>query len=82
MANNPFDHPDPLTLLPMVTLLPRLGSVNDLESFRNSLYARREKVISLKASLEEDSTKESFQAVNDEELMLKEALDWVKQNFV
>lgn len=66
--------PDPFSLSPLLSLLPSCGSISRLESLVPSLFARHEKVVSLK---EQAQSKESERRFSLEEAMLRQILDWL-----
>jgi len=75
-----FSAPDPFSLSPFLALLPVRGSVNELERMTSSLFARYEKVLTIKKSLGPGTAQDMQRRVQAEELMLKQVLDWLSVN--
>lgn len=75
-----YSPPDPFSISPFLALLPVRGSVNELERMTSSLFARYEKVLTLKKSLGESPSAEMQRRMQAEELMLKQVLDWLSVN--
>ena len=78
MRKSLFEEPSATTASPMLSLLPSLGEVSELERYSASFFARLEKVEALKASSEEGDVDESGmqQSLDKEVEMLKEVLAW------
>lgn len=67
-------HLEPFALSPLLALLPEAGSLSHLEVLLSSLYARREKVDSLR---EANLDKEIERRLAAEGAMLDQVLDWL-----
>lgn len=68
--------PESFSLSPLLALLPEMGDLARLESLVSSLYARQEKVESLRA---EATDKESERRYGVEAAMLRQILEWLAQ---
>ena len=67
--------PDPFSVHPLLAILPRRGSVNKLESFRSSLFARYERVGN---EVGQQTTVEGKRRLQNEQAMLRVVLDWIQ----
>ncbi|MCX6115592.1 MAG: hypothetical protein NTV65_10335 [Proteobacteria bacterium] len=74
MSGNVGGPPDPFSLSPLLSLLPSCGNLTRLENLVSSLFARHEKVETLR---EEAKSKELERRYTAEEAMLRQILDWL-----
>lgn len=74
MANSTGGPLDPFSLSPLLSLLPSCGSISRLEPLVPSLFARHEKVLSLR---DQNESKELERRLSAEEAMLRQILDWL-----
>lgn len=73
-----YTPPHPSSLSPLLRLLPDIGCVTDLEKLIPSLFARIEKVRTLRRSGSKDSLPSSRERrVSAEEVMLRNVLEWL-----
>ena len=77
MKRNLFAPPDEFETLPLLALLPNPGRVSQLKKFTSSLYARFEKVNTMRESIE-GAQGEEHQRVRAEHAMLRHVLDWME----
>jgi len=75
-----YSSPEPFSLSPLLSLLPVMGKMGELEKLTASLYARYEKAAALKESLNTGSGQEGHQRIFAEEAMLKQILEWLSVN--
>ena len=78
MRKSLFEEPSATTASPMLSLLPSLGQVSELERYSASFFARLEKVEALRESSDSDDadSEELSQSLDKEFEMLKEVLAW------
>jgi hypothetical protein len=67
--------PESFGLSPLLALLPEEGSSSRLQALSSSLFARHEKVESLRG---EASTKDQERRYGAEATMLKQVLEWLE----
>jgi hypothetical protein len=75
MASKTSSAPDPFSLSPLFAILPEEGSLKRLQSLSSSLFARHEKVESLRS---ESKSKDMERRFGSEAAMLKQILDWLE----
>jgi hypothetical protein len=66
--------PDPFSLSPLLSLLPQRGKLTRLETLVSSLFARYEKVETLRSEAQERDTERRYAM---ESQMLRQILDWL-----
>jgi hypothetical protein len=76
MRRSLFEEPSASTASPMLSLLPSLGTVTELEKFSASFFARLEKVETLRAAADAEDNSELRQRLVREAEMLQEVLAW------
>jgi hypothetical protein len=67
--------PDPFSLSPLLALLPERGKLSRLEALASSLFARHEKVETLRAESTQKDLERRYAA---EAAMLRQILDWLE----
>ena len=80
MRKSLFEEPSATTASPLLSLLPSLGDVSQLEKYSASFFARLEKVEGLKESATQEQVegedREMERSLDLEIEMLKEVLAW------
>ena len=76
MKKSLYSRPESFTLSPLVSLLPVMGDVSQLEPLTSSLFARYERVIGLIGEIEKGGGNVP-KAYYSEQAMLRQVLDWL-----
>jgi len=81
MRKSLFDTALEQQMSPLLSLLPSIGKISELEKFSSSFFARAEKVGGLRKSLSADNTEnlEVIKRLSAEEDMLKVLLEWLSR---
>lgn len=73
-----FTPPDQYSLSPLFALLIDRGNIAKLSGFKSSLFARYEKVKSIRGEIDSKEQRDLMKRLNLEEEMLCEVLDWLE----